>query len=382
MKKFVIFALTVALMLGLTLTAFAADADIALAAKAETVKVGEQIVVTLSVSDLPEATSGNFTITVPAGLEFVKKGSAWLVEDTTIANINVSKATGVFAIEEAADINGDVATFVFNTTAASDKAFNISVNFKAKNGSEDLIDKTVEIAVKVVCAEHAFGDFVVTTPAKCGVAGVKTATCSACGETKTEAIAALQHAFGDFVVTTPAKCGVAGVKTATCSACGETKTEAIAALQHAFGDFVVTTPAKCGVAGVKTATCSACGETKTEAIAALEHTYGEFEVTTEAACGVAGVKTATCSACGDKITEEIAALEHAYGEFVVVTPATETSVGKQEKTCSLCGDVVAEEIPMLEPDNNPPTGDNVAIVVMIAMVAMAGAVVVFKKRSF
>ena len=343
MKKFVIFALTVALMLGLTLTAFAADADIALAAKAETVKVGEQIVVTLSVSDLPEATSGNFTITVPAGLEFVKKGSAWLVEDTTIANINVSKATGVFAIEEAADINGDVATFVFNTTAASDKAFNISVNFKAKNGSEDLIDKTVEIAVKVVCAEHA---------------------------------------FGDFVVTTPAKCGVAGVKTATCSACGETKTEAIAALQHAFGEFVVTTPAKCGVAGVKTATCSACGETKTEAIAALEHTYGEFEVTTEAACGVAGVKTATCSACGDKITEEIAALEHAYGEFVVVTPATETSVGKQEKTCSLCGDVVAEEIPMLEPDNNPPTGDNVAIVVMIAMVAMAGAVVVFKKRSF
>lgn len=363
MKKFTILAICILLVAGLAVTAFAADADIALAANAETVKVGEQIVVTLSVSNLPDATSGSFKIDYPedSGVKFVKKGSAWLVENIGSDSINAKTLNGVFvladddddAYPEPADINGDVAKLVFDTTSVGE--FTISVTFMAKNGSAELINKTATLKVKVVCAEHAYGDFVVTTPAECGKAGEKTATCSVCGDKKTEAVAALEHTYGDFVETTPAKCGVAGVKTATCSACGDEKTEAIAALEHAYGDFAVTTEPKCGVAGEKSATCSACGDVKTEAIAALEH---------------------------------------AYGEFVVVTPATETSVGKQEKTCSACGDVVEEEIPMLEttptepeatePEGgeNPPTGDSVAIIAITALVVLAGVVIVFKKRSF
>ncbi len=156
--------------------------------------------------------------------------------------------------------------------------------------------------------EHApvWGEGVVTTEPTCTETGVKTFTCP-CGETKTEEIPALGHIdnddnavcdrctvavehihkWDDGVITTPATCTEAGVKTFTCS-CGETKTEAVPVIDHADenGDFacdscgtivdhehvwdngVVTTPATCTEAGVKTFTCK-CGETKTETIAAF-----------------------------------------------------------------------------------------------------------------
>ena len=104
----------------------------------------------------------------------------------------------------------------------------------------------------------------VTKAATCTKAGVKTLTCSNCGDTKTETIAALGHNY------------VNGV----CSNCGQNEP----CTSHVWNSGSVTTAATCTKSGIKTYTCTNCGNTKTETIAALGHNY------------VSG----TCSRCGDE----------------------------------------------------------------------------------
>ena len=98
------------------------------------------------------------------------------------------------------------------------------------------------------------------------------------------------HTWDEGVVTTEPTCTEAGVKTYTCTACKETKTEAIAALGHKWDDGKVTTEPTCTKAGVKTYTCTVCKETKTEAVAAL--------------CHVDADKDNRCDRCGEKLGED------------------------------------------------------------------------------
>lgn len=73
------------------------------------------------------------------------------------------------------------------------------------------------------------------------------------------------HTWNDGVVTTPATCTAAGVKTYTCTVCGATKTEAIEASGHKWNEPTVVYAAN-GNKGTKTYTCTVCNETKTEDI--------------------------------------------------------------------------------------------------------------------
>lgn len=57
---------------------------------------------------------------------------------------------------------------------------------------------------------------------------------STCGHDVTADKAA--HTWNSSVVTTPAKCTEAGVTTYTCTVCGATKTEPIAASGHSFAE--------------------------------------------------------------------------------------------------------------------------------------------------
>ena len=73
------------------------------------------------------------------------------------------------------------------------------------------------------------------------------------------------HTWNDGVVTTPATCTEAGVKTYTCTVCGETKTEEILAAGHTWGDYEITHAVR-GNDGEKTRTCSRCNTTENETI--------------------------------------------------------------------------------------------------------------------
>ena len=63
--------------------------------------------------------------------------------------------------------------------------------------------------------------------------------------------------------------------TYTCTGCGATKTETIAALGHKWDGGETTTEATCEKEGVKTFTCTVCNATRTEDIGKVDHNLGE-----------------------------------------------------------------------------------------------------------
>ena len=105
--------------------------------------------------------------------------------------------------------------------------------------------------------------------------GIKTYTCTLCGETKTETIPKLTHEHSYKAVVTAPTCTEKGYTTHTC-ACGDSYVDAYTdALGHAWDEGKVTKAATETESGVKTFTCTRCGETKTEVIPAT----GSVDVT-------------------------------------------------------------------------------------------------------
>ena len=122
---------------------------------------------------------------------------------------------------------------------------------------------------------HAWDNGKVTKEPTETETGVKTFTCTRCGETKTEVIPALSHEHSYKAVVTAPTCTAKGYTTHTC-ACGDSYVDTYTdALGHAWDNGKVTKPATETEDGVKTFTCTRCGETKTEVIPAT----GSVDVT-------------------------------------------------------------------------------------------------------
>ena len=93
--------------------------------------------------------------------------------------------------------------------------------------------------------------------------------CLGCGEkiaTGSATAKTTNHTWNAGTVTKAADCTNAGVKTYTCTVCGETKTESIPAAGHKFGDWKTTKEATEDEEGSQTRTCSVCGATETQTI--------------------------------------------------------------------------------------------------------------------
>ena len=249
-------------------------------------------------------------------------------------------------------------------------------------------------------AAHTWDSGKVTKAATCKDTGEKLYTCTACGETKTEAIAKTNnHTYGSWEKNT------AENHKHTCKVCGNVETAA-----HTWDAGKVTKAATCKDTGEKLYTCTACGETKTEAIAKTNnHTYGSWEKNTaenhKHTCKVCGnVETAahtwdsgkvtvkptsttkgqtvyTCTLCGETKTVETTYSHshsygikwhydnnmhwhectgcgskqtpraHTFGEAKIITPATHTSTGKAEYKCTVCGATVEKEIAKITEHN-------------------------------
>ena len=249
-------------------------------------------------------------------------------------------------------------------------------------------------------AAHTWDSGKVTKAATCKDTGEKLYTCTACGETKTEAIAKTNnHTYGSWEKNT------AENHKHTCKVCGNVETAA-----HTWDAGKVTKAATCKDTGEKLYTCTACGETKTEAIAKTNnHTYGSWEKNTaenhKHTCKVCGnVETAahtwdngkvtvkptsttkgqtvyTCTLCGETKTVETdyshshsygikwhydnnmhwhectgcgskqTPRAHTFGEAKIITPATHTSTGKAEYKCTVCGAAVEKEIAKITEHN-------------------------------
>lgn len=92
-------------------------------------------------------------------------------------------------------------------------------------------------------------------------------TAGGCDVTQNSAMAGYgAHTWNMGVVTTPAACTHAGVKTYTCTICGATKTEAIPANGHSFGVWMTKVEATVFAAQQQERTCSVCGEKQTQTV--------------------------------------------------------------------------------------------------------------------
>ena len=105
--------------------------------------------------------------------------------------------------------------------------------------------------------------------------GIKTYTCTRCGETKTETIPKLTHEHNYNAVVTAPTCTEKGYTTHTC-ACGDSYVDTyVDALGHAWDNGKVTKEPTATETGVRTFTCTRCSATKTETIPAT----GSVDVT-------------------------------------------------------------------------------------------------------
>ena len=133
--------------------------------------------------------------------------------------------------------------------------------------------------------------------------------CSVCGAILTvqEKTDALGHAWDNGKVTKEPTETETGVKTFTCTRCGETKTEVIPALSHEHSYKAVVTAPTCTEKGYTTHTCS-CGDSYVDTyVDALGHAWDNGKVTKEPTETETGVKTFTCTRCGETRTETIPA---------------------------------------------------------------------------
>lgn len=195
-------------------------------------------------------------------------------------------------------------------------------------------------------SEHTYDEGVITTEPNCKDEGVKTYTCTVCGDFYTEAVEITDnHHFAD-------ECDM------ECDVCGENRT-----VEHFYYDECDTDCDKCGYVRevehdfapatcTKPMTCKNCQVTSGKK---LGHDYKDATCTKPKTCKrcdktsgeklghdykkATCTKPKTCKVCGKTSGEK---LGHKYTS--VITKATELSNGKYTDTCSKCKKVKSGKI--------------------------------------
>ena len=194
---------------------------------------------------------------------------------------------------------------------------------------------------------HVWGNGVVTTAPTETTPGVRTFTCTVCGQTRTETIPATGAHDYQFTKTVDPTCTDGGYDLYTCSGCGATERRNLTdAAGHKWDGGTVTTAPTETTPGVRTYTCTVCGQTRTEAIPATgAHDY-RFTKTVDPTCTDGGYDLYTCSGCGATERRNLTdAAGHKWDGGTVTTAPTETTPGVRTYTCTVCGQTRTEAIP-------------------------------------
>lgn len=255
---------------------------------------------------------------------------------------------------------------------------------------------------------HSWDSGEVTTEPTCTSTGVRTYTCTECGETKTRVIAktshniilvedandptcteegniayymctscgtyfadadgdeeieeddwiidATGHSWDDGEVTTEPTCTDSGIMTYTCTVCGETTSELISATGHSWTTSEITLAPTCTETGILTYTCGVCGKEMTGIIAASGHEMTCTEATVASCTEDGNSEYYKCDVCGKYFSDAdgeneieegdwvIPATGHSYDEGVITTEPTCTEAGSITYTCEYCGETITEEL--------------------------------------
>ena len=194
---------------------------------------------------------------------------------------------------------------------------------------------------------HDWDDGTVTTAPTETTPGVRTFTCTVCGQTRTEAIPATGAHDYQFTKNVAPTCTDGGYDLYTCSGCGATERRNLTdAAGHKWDGGTVTTAPTETTPGVRTFTCTVCGQTRTEAIPATgAHDY-QFTKNVAPTCTDGGYDLYTCSGCGATERRNLTdAAGHKWDGGTVTTAPTETTPGVRTFTCTVCSQTRTEAIP-------------------------------------
>ena len=259
-------------------------------------------------------------VTIPAGVSTIPedcfRGCTALADidlPGTVTSVGHNAFTGCTALKDVRCYGAAPAVEPGNSEAHSFEPATVTIHYNpAMNWTLDADGKWQGYTVsdKGACTHTDYDTTERTTPATCGEAGRVDTICSNCGEVVStrELPPTGAHVWGNGVVTTAPTETTPGVRTFTCTVCGDIREETIPATGAHDYQFTKTVAPTCTDGGYDLYTCSGCGATERRNLTdAAGHKWDGGTVTTAPTETTPGVRTYTCTVCGQTRTEAIPA---------------------------------------------------------------------------
>ena len=259
-------------------------------------------------------------VTIPAGVSTIPedcfRGCTALADidlPGTVTHVGHNAFTGCTALKDVRCYGAAPAVEPGSSEAHSFEPATVTVHYNpAMNWTLDADGKWQGYTVsdKGACLHTGYGTTENTVPATCGKAGRVDTICSNCGEVVStrELPPTGAHVWGNGVVTTAPTETTPGVRTFTCTVCGDIREETIPATGAHDYRFTKTVAPTCTDGGYDLYTCSDCGATERRNLTdAAGHKWDGGTVTTAPTETTPGVRTYTCTVCGQTRTEAIPA---------------------------------------------------------------------------
>ena len=259
-------------------------------------------------------------VTIPAGVSTIPedcfRGCTALADidlPGTVTHVGHNAFTGCTALKDVRCYGAAPAVEPGNSEAHSFEPATVTIHYNpAMNWTLDADGKWQGYAVsdKGACLHTDYGTTERTVPATCGKAGRVDTICSNCGEVVStrELPPTGAHVWGNGVVTTAPTETTPGVRTYTCTVCGDIREETIPATGAHDYQFTKNVAPTCTDGGYDLYTCSGCGATEKRNLTdAAGHKWDGGTVTTAPTETTPGVRTFTCTVCGDIREETIPA---------------------------------------------------------------------------
>ena len=259
-------------------------------------------------------------VTIPAGVSTIPedcfRGCTALTDidlPGTVTHVGHNAFTGCAALKDVRCYGAAPAVEPGNSEAHSFEPATVTIHYNpAMNWTLDADGKWQGYTVsdKGACTHTDYGTTERTLPATCGEAGRVDTICSNCGEviSTRELPPTGAHVWDNGVVTTAPTETTPGVRTRTCTVCGDIREETIPATGAHDYRFTKTVDPTCTDGGYDLYTCSGCGATERRNLTdAAGHKWDGGTVTTAPTETTPGVRTFTCTVCSQTRTEAIPA---------------------------------------------------------------------------
>ncbi len=259
-------------------------------------------------------------VTIPAGVSTIPedcfRGCTALADidlPGTVTSVGHNAFTGCTALKDVRCYGAAPAVEPGNSEAHSFEPATVTIHYNpAMNWTLDADGKWQGYTVsdKGACLHTDYGTTERTVPATCGKAGRVDTICSNCGEviSTRELPPTGAHDWDDGTVTTAPTETTPGVRTFTCTVCGDIREETIPATGAHDYQFTKNVAPTCTDGGYDLYTCSGCGATEKRNLTdAAGHKWDGGTVTTAPTETTPGVRTYTCTVCSQTRTEAIPA---------------------------------------------------------------------------